>query len=132
MAGNQSSFIHTRHNSSYSIKNQSKQLPLPRIRAPIGSLTLVLMISTSFLFLLHTKLHSTSPNTPLTSLQYTLASTLHWSPIFPHSLQFLLTLNYFLMTFNGPKTKIKVNPRVNCYSKSIMTLLSILDFHSCS
>jgi len=88
MAGNQSSFIHTRHSSSYSIKNQSKQLPLPGIRTPIGSLTLVLMISKSFPFLLHTKLHSTSPKTPLTSLQYTLASTLHCSPVFPHCLQF--------------------------------------------
>jgi len=29
MAGNQSSFIHTRHNLPYSIKNQSKQLSLP-------------------------------------------------------------------------------------------------------
>jgi len=33
--GKQSNFIHTRHNSSYSVKNQSKQLPLPEILAPI-------------------------------------------------------------------------------------------------
>jgi len=27
------------------------------------------------------------------------------------------------MTANGPKTKININPRVNCYSKSIMAIL---------
>jgi len=27
------------------------------------------------------------------------------------------------MTVNGPKTKININPMVNCYSKSIMAIL---------
>jgi len=34
-----------------------------------------------------------------------------------------LTFNYSLMIVNGPKTKININPMVNCYSKPIIAIL---------
>jgi len=44
-------------------------------------------------------------------------------PRFPSLSPISLTLNYSLMTVNDPKTKININPMVNCYSKPIMVVL---------
>jgi len=72
--------VHPIHSTLFTNHNNYKQLPLPGIRAPIGPLALVLGMSKSFPFLLHAKLHSTSPKTPKSPLQSTLASTLNCSP----------------------------------------------------
>ena len=44
---------------------------------------------------------------------------------FPSLSPISLTLNYSLIIVNGPKTKININPMVNCYSKPIMAILYI-------